>query len=367
YTYSAAMARSGFQSSCGRIEYRKFGEALQPFFERVARMGEFSGLDASTSNLSATFARMTKTTGAYPCGHPLKHLIIIDTLFGHWENFWTAYQSMTMNEPEPGRDEMPVLATPTNADRQTSQLNDERKAYFKTLLATPGISLKSAAVSSGITVGTALAWAADSGFSVRRRPKILKPALREALISQLRLGAEKVAAAKLAQVSVETVTRLLLTEPGLHSWWKEARSGRAQSDARSAWTKTIQTLPYLSSVEWRKLEPAAYAWLYRNDRAWLQQSIQARPYPPIKPPPRIRWGQRDTALARSIRITASTWCQSHPDKRLTIGIVCGLVPTLKARLSKLNMLPLTRKALTEISGRKLRSTDTKALLTDAFE
>jgi hypothetical protein len=214
---------------------------------------------------------------------------------------------------------------------------------------------------TGIAVGTAMHWAAEAGIENRRRPKILKEKVRAAVIAELKRGAGKQAAATVGQVSIQTITRLLFTEPGLHEAWGRTRFAKAQTDARRAWQQAIRRFPEASSADWRAMKPAAYAWLYRNDRAWLQQSILSRSRPPPKAIAPICWDRRDVSLAQMVRKAASEWCETNPGQRLTIAALCCVIPELKARLSALGKLPLTRRALTEISGRKLRSMPSRSL------
>ncbi len=107
--------------------------------------------------------------------------------------------------------------------------------------------------------------------SVTRKPVFLN----HATISMLRRGADKADAAKFAGVSIQSITRLLLTEVGLHGAWTHERQERARKHARRAWSNLCESSGYLG-VKWmRSVEPAIFAWLYRNDRAWLDENKPA--------------------------------------------------------------------------------------------
>lgn len=161
-----------------------------------------------------------------------------------------------------------------------------------------------AAKAVDIDVGTAIAWAAQAGLSVSRRPKKLVDELRRRTIAELYDGAEKSVAAAHAQVSVVTITKLLFSEVGLHAAWRQARERRARATAREVWDQLLQTHHGVGVKFLRALEPATYAWLYRNDRAWLdshkpdQQALPAR-----SGGLHVLWDERDQTL--SVEVTSA--------------------------------------------------------------
>jgi hypothetical protein len=60
-----------------------------------------------------------------------------------------------------------------------------------------------------------MVWAASAGISTQKRPSKIKPDMRTKMIKALRRGSDKSVAARICQVSIESVTRLLRTEVGL--------------------------------------------------------------------------------------------------------------------------------------------------------
>lgn len=288
--------------------------------------------------------RFVRVHGARDSRHPLSHALLQILLFGSWSAFWTAYEHTDLDEH----------SSPCKSHSHPGTY-DESAASAKTQLHRPvlqalqaGHSITQVAKTNGIAIGTAKAWAAQEGIATPVRPKILKPDLRKTLIGKLSRGMEKTEAASAVGISVVTVTRVLSTEPGLHDLWSDSRRTKAQLRARSAWTAAMKALPAASSNHWRALDPAAYGWLYRNDRVWLQASIRDRKQPARQPKFRRNWRQRDDVLAQAVLTAALDFVKAHANKRLTLGELCSNVKGLREVQSALSKLPRTAAAIQQV-------------------
>ncbi len=291
--------------------------------------------------LSARLRRMVHPTSGRISRHPLPHLLLITLLFDSWPHFRSAYEE---EENSPREDFALAFQTTEPTAQSVRHNSDPRRASLIDAIRS-GKSVSLAAKLSGVTVATAMSWGAKEGISTPRRPKVLGTDARAHLVGQLRRGIDKSIAASSAGISVQSVTRMLLTEPGLHAQWREARFSKAKEQSRRSWRKIAQAFPTASSSEWRKLNPAVYAWLYRNDRAWLQSSIRDRPEPLVVAAQRRDWQKCDAAFAQAVRVSALEWHVAHPGRRLTIGIICATVAGLRQKLSAISKLPLTRMAI----------------------
>jgi len=149
-------------------------------------------------------------------------MVLINWLFGSAEAFWQAQES-AFN---------PQIALPTTdfpSDHQSEGSNkDPRREQLIGLLTVQKQSLRMAARAIGIDVGTAMSWAAQAGLTVPRRPKKLFGEVRQRAIAELQKGNDKAIVAAAAQISVVTVTKLLLSEVGLHAAWRQAKDDRAR-------------------------------------------------------------------------------------------------------------------------------------------
>lgn len=272
--------------------------------------------------------------------HPLRHMVLINWLFGSAEAFWQA-QASALN---------PLIALSMAAfssDQKSEGSNkDPRREQLIGLLTVQKQSARMAANVVGIDVGTAMSWAAQAGLSISRRPKKLVGELRRQTIAELQHGIDKAVVAANAEVSVVTITKLLLSEVGLHAAWRQAREHRARATAREVWGQLLQTHRGVGAKFLRMLEPASYAWLYRNDRAWLdshkpdQQALPAR-----SGGLHVLWDERDQTLSAEIIQAVRVLRKGAGARQVKLWQIYQAVPALKAKLAVLDRLPLTRRAI----------------------
>lgn len=286
------------------------------------------------------YKQLTKLLGTRSPAHSLRHSVAIAWLFGSFEAFEAAC----------GKTPAPALS-PSAANRPSSARQTMRSHIIEALQA-DAASVTALAARLGVDVTTVMAVAARvcperlSG----RRPKVLSPTRRIELVDALRRGDDKLVAAQQAVVSLSTVTRVLRTEPGLQEQWHFARSTAARASARQTWQRVIGQNPLLGVKALRLLEPATYAWLYRNDRAWLEAR---KPTDPEKRPlvPRVRWDTRDRELADCVEQMALELASTRGAGPVALWEIYQRLPDLKAKLGKLDRLPLTVRALRRVVTR----------------
>src|SRR5690606_26653952 len=186
-------------------------------------------------------------------------------------------------------------------------------------------------------------WAASAGIEIRRRAKVLTSERRNRLEMSLRDGSDKVDAAKAAGVSVATVTRTLLTTPGLHERWQEVRERRMRSSHRQIWRRLCVRHAGAGTKILRGMSPATYAWLYRNDRDWLREHTPGRQSTASRGISSSVWRERDTRLHHAIQEAALLLARGKGCKRIHLWMLYQAVPDLRPMLSRLDQLPLTKR------------------------
>lgn len=87
---------------------------------------------------------------------------------------------------------------------------------------------------------------------------------------------------------------------------------------RSVWSLARHEQPAFSTKRLRSQAPAAYTWLYRHDRAWLDNNKPLRCLPRAVTS-RVNWRQRDAALALKLRQIISILLRAERFVRLTPG------------------------------------------------
>lgn len=342
--YRQKLVEGGFiDPATARVRHQQFEHSIQKslFSSSMPIHWPWLASHGELHNFSQRLLRMTHPTSPRWSRHPLNHLPLLVMLFGSWQAFWDAYRLQDL------RDNSNTIGygTPVSTVVSGAVVRQNSPRSLVINLIRSGRSVSQAAKLAAVSVGTAMTWAADEGIQSPRRPKVLKAPVRSILIQELKCGTSKAQAASQAGVTVQSVTRLLFTEPGLHQQWQETCFINRQKDHRAAWQTIQAAFPENSSADWRRLNPATYAWLYRNDRAWLKRSIQERPRPAATAPQRRDWHSRDVALAQAVRESAVQLQLSQPGKRVTIGQICASVSGLRQKMSVLMKLPLTRVAI----------------------
>nr|WP_316643109.1 TnsD family Tn7-like transposition protein [uncultured Roseateles sp.] len=344
-TYRRAAAARGLIAGNDRLCISAFGDRLATTAQPLRAIPELSALPSCPAEAVAQFARLLRQprTGA----HPLRHFTMILSLFGSWESFWTAYcaEPRRADEIRPRGTCVLELADPPPTDA------DDRKANLLTLIG-EGKSISAAAAAVGIATGTAMAWAAQSAVSVTRRPKLLKPHVRRLVIRALRRGVDKQVVSESFSISVQTVTTTLRTEVGLADAWHEARFMQAKRRAHADWLAMAARHPHATYTDIRRMNQAAFAWLYRNDRAWLEEQAKRQPAAPKSNHARIDWDARDQSYANQIAEVCLLIATKNAATHVTMGTLCQALPSLKPLLSKLDRMPLTSAALKQATRRR---------------
>lgn len=240
----------GLLTPGGNVRAKEVRDAYAKHCVRLRSVPELAALPNSVDEAAAEVGRLVRTlrTGT----HPIRLMVMATWLFETAADF-AASLSLQQSEIPKLEDEGPVAEDPRRLD------------FLR--LVTNGASVRRAGELVGVSANTGIAWAASTGIAVSSRPKTLKPELRDKLVKLLRRGCDRTLAAEKVGVAVGTVDRLFQKQPDLHIAWHEARRAKAQRDARAAWTRALAGAGIKLA---RALEPAAFAWLYRNDRLWLR-------------------------------------------------------------------------------------------------
>jgi Tn7-like transposition protein D/TniQ len=354
--YRAALTQRGWVAGGGNYRMPQIASSFLEHVRPLRVLPEFEALPATLVESATQLGRLLRPPRSGT--HPLRHLVLIQWLFGDAAAFTSAYVSMCQSPIQP-----PQAGFPTD-ERVGIATTDAQRNQLIDLLRRQKQSFRRAAHTMGIDVGTAMAWAAQAGIPVPRRPKKLVGGLRWQTIVDLKSGADKAVAATRAGVSVVTITKLLLSEVGLHAAWREAREKRIRAGARASWLKLLKAQRGLGVTLMRAVDPANYIWLYRNDRAWLLQHKPAQ-LPNVHAPgkPRLAWDLRDQSLSAAVQqawLELSQHAEKHPIK---LWQLYQAVPALKAKLSALGRLPLTRRVLDQA----LRHRKPQVPASDLFE
>lgn len=282
--------------------------------------------------------------------HPLRHLALIHWLFDDWKDFLSSLNDTSASPPQSGSAEVMPDAPGSSDPRKDLVIERLRSQESASRIATD----------MNLAVQTVIAWGTGAGIGTKKRPKQLKGGRYLEMVQALLGGKDKVAVATEFDVSVQTVTRMLRSEVGLSEAWHRVRSDQARSEARSTWLSITDQYGHLGIKYLRQLQAATYAWLYRNDRAWLvEQTLRATSARTNNSS--VKWDERDQVLSHLVRRATAT-IAAQGCKRIRLGDLLAAVPELKAKQGALSKLPLTTQAISDALKRSATRASGKTLL-----
>jgi hypothetical protein len=344
--YREELRARGWIAGVASLRTRQIATAFLSYCEPLRCIPEFASLAQDDEGMATQLGRLLRQPRSGT--HPLRHLLLIHWLFGTAQRFDLAMKSQGAHSQATSRDTaLPVFP-----------IIDPRMARLRRLIQEEGQSVRKAASLVGVDPQTALIWTAKAGIAISRRPQKLSSDVRVKAVQDLRNGTNKEQVASRAGVSVGTITRLLLSDAELHAGWSEARSEKARAHARTRWLQLLQSSGDLG-VKWiRQLDPRTYAWLYRNDRAWLDAHKPA-PLPETQRSrlPLVDWAARDEQLCILVREAALCLMEERDVRRIHFWQLCQQIPDLRAKQSKLHRLPRTLEAIKAALSAHLPSQD----------
>ncbi len=318
----------------GRLRLQDIGRQYATYVAPLRQIEELCALPRSPDDAARDVARMAYEPRSGT--HPLRHLVLIGWLLGDFALFIRRYDALVSE---------PLHELWTSGDDATAKDKPSPLRAKVLDLIRSGSSVSAASRQMGVDPATGMAWAASVGFQTTKRPSVIKGDLKQRMVAALEQGADKRPVAAMAGVSIESVTRLLRTEVGLNEAWRNARHTKAQDAARQKWRVVVANNPFSGVKAVRMLEPAAYAWLYRNDKDWLDEQISRLGRQRRRIGPRVNWDARDRDLAEAVQRAGIALATMQPGAKIKLWQIYQTIPELKAKLAKLDRLPLTRSVI----------------------
>ncbi len=324
----------GMLHASGRVRWREVEPRLLQLATNLSCLPE-AHQEADMGLLQGQLARLLS---ARSLAHPLRYLTWITAWFDGIDDFEQAYESCGMATDQAWE----IAASPrTSCDVATQRQVPEE---ILTSIRDGNLSLTAAARQLRVSYATLAAWVCRAAIEPPRRPKKLDALSWGLALGMLSNGAEKQVVADAAKVSVLTVTRILRTVPGLQNEWHRVRHENRRMAAKAAWEKVTALNLHLGVRGLRRLEPAAYAWLYRNDHDWLKASIERVVTVHRANHAAVRMERSDARMADALRNVALA-CRWEAPRRLLDELKRAL-PALRKAIHSPEQWPLTIEALT---------------------
>lgn len=337
-SYNRRLFQNGLVTSGGSLRTREIGKQLAEVAGPLKVIEELAPLCGTPAASASQAGRLLRSPGTGT--HPLRHLMVVLWLFGDWDSFIQEYR---IQQSMPA--DVPTGLTSAGDRRSLREAGIyARRAEALALLRASQLSIAQVACRVSADHATVSGWATAAG--VGREACQGAPRKSDGgLVDDLRQGEDKAVVARRYGVSIPTVNRTLRREPGLRQAWSDARLDRLRNLHRTEWQALLDTYGGAGAKLARSHKPALFAWLYRNDRAWLVEIMKARTSSRRGNNVSIDWDRRDVDLAADVQRVAAEIYQQHPGSRIALWQIYQRLPALKAKLSALERLPLTRRAI----------------------
>lgn len=151
------------------------------------------------------------------------------------------------------------------------------------------------------------------------------------------------ACAKLLKVDTNTVIKYIKNQGS-----QSKKNDYLPSNNREQWLSLRNKYPSLSKTELRKVNPALYMVLYRNDKEWLNDNspvIQRRKVHDE----RIDWSMRDYELLNEVKKAVQELNKSKKPVRITKSLIGKRIKRTTLLEKKITKLPLTMHYINSIS------------------
>ena len=285
------MDAQGWLTTGGSVKWKVLSPDLAAFVAQSAQIPQFS----LSTDPRLGQAQLARILSGRALTHTLRYLLWICFVFGRWDPFVAAYDACIEAPVSQPR----AQASPDEICDSTSATHPGRMTAIN-LLMSGSKSLTATAAALRVCPSTVASWASKAGITTARRPKKLTADFYSEAVSLLENGADKKVVCQQCAISVVTVTRILRNVPGLQARWHLLRAEKMQANARATWILVTASQRGLGTTAKRSMVPKIYAWLYRNDPAWLRsiEGQQPRQKGDNRAPERMR--QADERHAKSL-------------------------------------------------------------------
>ncbi len=259
-TYRAGLRDAGLATAGGSL---KLGKLVRHFRAHYAGLEHLPGMQVVASisdplpGLAAALSRRVPRPG-----HPFKHLLLISCLFESWSAFLKKYESATVFR---GEEKHPALRAPVTTQRKE----------FKRLVEDQKLSIRAASISLGVSTTSGVQWAKQLGIAYSARTKTLTHKVQRAIEQSLGRGEPVDGIAAAVSVSKTTVRRVLGSSGETKRLRQACMTEKKRTVARRQFSSICARNCAVPLSSLRSVKGNSYAWLYRNDREWLSDTLQS--------------------------------------------------------------------------------------------
>lgn len=346
--YLHGLKQNGMLTRRGRIRANEFQNWLCERYASIASFEPFSRIIAP-ANVASMLKLVRKPKRHF---HTIRHLILIDALFGNWELFESVYGwERQMHLP------LETIKNPPPAPEAISNKALAIEIARRYHLGQGSVS--SIARQIGLDVSSAIRWLGKLELiDTPKRPRVLHDELRSKISDALQKGLPQAEIVKMYGISLATIDRICHENPQLYQKWRYASHERKKQVARNKLEAFLQAHHDAPILTIRQEVGASYSWLYRHDRQWIRSrlAIPKNRLPARSQPirqQRVDWDARDNECLLALQTNESSLTFSNHE-RLEPMVVLRKLPKLSF-IPRLDRLPKS-KAWVQLFLSRMKST-----------
>lgn len=257
YTILEAAAKRGFIATDGSLRFRKLRVAFADYYRAIDSnllgFDLLKGVGKEHGGLLGTVMRR------YPgLRHPARQILVIAYFFDSPEEFLLAYNSAKTKLAEGVVSKFGVPLSVSWGAALRHQIEDEKK------------SVSQAARTLGVPLHQAICYANKDQIQYDKRPRVLTPILETQLRHLISQGTERLEIAAQTGVKPSYLRAYLAKNRALREQWHANRLEAIRDQRRRDFLTFLETHRGIPISLLRKTSGSGYAWLLRNDRAWLE-------------------------------------------------------------------------------------------------
>lgn len=346
-TYFERAAELGLTMGASRIRRNEF---LNAFHAKWDCLSDVAGYRTIVNNdVEWPLALLRKQRGAK---HPLKHLLVALTLFPSIADLLSRLRTTSAVNAVRHIAASAATARPHSPPLSTSPALADVALQMVTR---DGLSLRAVADLLGLDTTTVRLYVQAKGGPILRRRKHITQAIEAKVAARLEVGDEIAAIAAKFELSYSSVWRVLAADVSSKGRRDELIRSRARARHRARWKRVLRTRGLDGVKSARSEDPAAYAWLYRNDRDWLVKvNSSSRRSAVPRGKPRADWPSRDVEASERIKTAAADLLeQPGPPTRLSAARIArhaGVSSYVDKHASKMPLAVARLKSIAENVG-----------------
>lgn len=337
--YEVEMRRRGWTRGRGRLDFAPLEVALRSELG-PAMDWKISGRFGMADDGAMPWLRDLLRPRVRSCA-PLAHVMLMQILFGAFDDFLQAYQAPNCARQTQPAD--PPQATPASPSRF---------ALAAAAVKDASQSCREVAAANGVSVGWVVQQRRKALIPIRERRKTLDDTVISAARRLLGDGLPIAVVARRCNMSASSVYRVLSTDLALVATRDSQSCQRHREARRARWSRLVNSHPSLGTKALRGLASACYAWLYRCDRQWLIEHSPQRK--PCRPSGRVDWEKRDMELAERLTAAAPAFAAASKRPRSPAGAISLVYPQSSMLKHADNLPKLSEAARSVAVGRSKR-------------